>query len=146
MPTTDPVVTTPAPVEPQPVTTVPAPVVPPVSDPVPSAPAVVEQQLPTTPANEYYVGEEQAELPVEEASSAPAAPSPAPSPPPSKAAEAPVVASADVTGPLKAALAPVAENNPIVQGLTVLVLLLLGTAYFRALRSKGIRRPRLNDK
>jgi hypothetical protein len=70
---------------------------------------------------------------------------PTPTPTPTKTAAPPVV-SADITGPLKVALAPVAENNPLVQGLTVLVLLLLGLAYFRALRSKGIRGPRLNGK
>ncbi|MFF2713754.1 hypothetical protein [Paenarthrobacter sp. NPDC058040] len=127
--------------------TVPAPVVPPVIEPVPSAPLVPDQPLPTAPANEYNLGEElQAEVPAEEASSAPAVPVPTPTLSPTQAAAAPAIANADVTGPLKAALAPVAENNPIVQGLTVLVLLLLGAAYFRALRSKGIRRPRLNGK
>ena len=96
--------------------------------------------LPTdVPVQEYVV---EPEAPTETAS-APAVVTPSPSP--TKSA-APAVVSADITGPLKAALAPVAENNPIVQGLTVLVLLLLGLAYFRALRSKGIRRPRLNGK
>ncbi|AMB41444.1 hypothetical protein IG195_12400 [Arthrobacter sp. TES] len=71
---------------------------------------------------------------------------PAPTQSPTKAATAPLVASAEVAGPLKAALAPVAENNPFVQALTVAVLLLLGAAYFRALRSKGMPRPRLNGK
>ncbi|WP_284980190.1 hypothetical protein [Arthrobacter sp. fls2-241-R2A-200] len=56
------------------------------------------------------------------------------------------MASATITGPLKAALAPVAENNPLVQVITVLVLVLLGVAYFRALRTKGVRGPRLNGK
>ncbi|MDR6684711.1 hypothetical protein J2Y41_000258 [Arthrobacter sp. 1088] len=83
------------------------------------------------------------EAPVEETPTAIAEPTPTPTP--TKTAAPPVV-SADITGPLKVALAPVAENNPLVQGLTVLVLLLLGLAYFRALRSKGIRGPRLNGK
>ncbi|MCP1415198.1 hypothetical protein J3D46_004464 [Paenarthrobacter sp. A20] len=75
--------------------------------------------------------------------------SPEPTPTPTPAATktvAPPVVSADIAGPLKVALAPVADNNPIVQGLTVLVLILLGVAYFRALRSKGVPGPRLNGK
>ena len=77
----------------------------------------------------------------------PAEPTPSPTPTPSATkTAAPPVVSADIAGPLKVALAPVAENNPIVQGLTVLVLILLGFAYFRALRSKGVPGPRLNGK
>ncbi|MFJ6453415.1 hypothetical protein [Paenarthrobacter sp. NPDC091669] len=73
------------------------------------------------------------------------APTPTPTPVATQAA-APPVASADIAGPLKVALAPVSDSNPLVQGLTVLVLILLGVAYFRALRSKGVPGPRTNGK
>ncbi|MGP0224870.1 hypothetical protein [Paenarthrobacter sp. NCHU4564] len=83
----------------------------------------------------------------ESASAVPAEPTVTPTPTPAQTRTAAVpLANADITGPLKVALAPVAENNPIVQGLTVLVLVLLGLAYFRALRSKGMRGSRLNGK
>lgn len=141
----------PAPVQP-PVEPAPAPVIAPT--PEPAAPPVVEPVVPIIPAQptsvfpldtggQGYVVEP--ELPAEATASAPAEPTPTATPTPTKTAAPPVV-SADITGPLKVALAPVAENNPIVQGLTVLVLILLGLAYFRALRSKGIRGPRLDGK
>ncbi|WOH17796.1 hypothetical protein IRJ34_15795 [Paenarthrobacter sp. GOM3] len=85
------------------------------------------------------------EAPVETETPAPAIPSSTPTPVASKSANPPV-AAADIAGPLKVALAPVAENNPLIQGVTVLVLILLGVAYFRALRSKGVPGPRLNGK
>ncbi|MFE4196509.1 hypothetical protein ACFRJ9_11640 [Paenarthrobacter sp. NPDC056912] len=167
----DPLPVDPLPVEPVPVTPTdpattppdpspaPNPVQPPVVEPVapvtppavaPVAPVVVPvpsaEQVPTSPAQEGSDQLLEPVAPVESESSAPA-PAPAtPTPTPVAAKAAPPVASADVTGPLKAALAPVAENNPIVQGLTVLVLILLGFAYFRALRAKGVARPRLNGK
>ncbi|MCD4852213.1 hypothetical protein LN996_15460 [Arthrobacter sp. AK01] len=86
-------------------------------------------------------------VPAEAETSAAADPSPAaiPSPLATKTASPPI-SSAEIAGPLKAALAPVGENNLIAQGLTVLVLILLGVAYFRALRSKGIRGPQVNGK
>ncbi|MFJ5954524.1 hypothetical protein ACIQC5_01040 [Paenarthrobacter sp. NPDC092416] len=148
--------TKPDPLEPQP--SEPAPVVPPVEPaPAPVAPPVVEPVAPvvvptiapadpTTPDQPTDVGTEyveEPEAPAEETTTAPAEPTPTPTP---TTTAAPPVVSADITGPLKVALAPVAENNPLVQGVTVLVLLLLGVAYFRALRSKGIRGPRLNGK
>lgn len=145
-------VSPPAPVQPP---VEPAPVAPPVTEP--PAPAVVEPVapvvptpevlLPVTPTNTGVQGYVEPELPAEATSSASAEPTPSPTPTPvaTKTAAPPVV-SADIAGPLKVALAPVAENNPIVQGLTVLVLILLGFAYFRALRSKGVPGPRLNGK
>jgi hypothetical protein len=145
-PTLEPVSPVPAPPSEEPA---PAPVVPPVVEPVaPPAevPAVTPPAaspipaVPTDVAIENFVVEP--EVPAETTT---AEPTPTPTPTPTKTAAPPVV-SADITGPLKVALAPVAENNPLVQGLTVLVLLLLGLAYFRALRSKGIRGPRLNGK
>ena len=141
---------TPAPAQPS-EEPVPAPVVPPVVEPVaPPAevPAVTppvtlpDPAVPADVAIENFVVEP--EVPAE-TTTATAEATPTPTPTPTKTAAPPVV-SADITGPLKVALAPVAENNPLVQGLTVLVLLLLGVAYFRALRSKGIRGPRLNGK
>lgn len=129
----------------------PAPVVPPVVEPIAppvDVPAVTPPPtspvpaVPTDVAIENFVVEP--EVPAE-TTTATAEATPTPTPTPTKTAAPPVV-SADITGPLKVALAPVAENNPLVQGLTVLVLLLLGLAYFRALRSKGIRGPRLNGK
>lgn len=129
----------------------PAPVVPSVQEPlspplVPSdAPVVQPVPMPAIPAQNVvepgYVIEP--ETPVENATVAPTEPTPSPT---STKTAAPPVVSAEIAGPLKVALAPVAESNPIVQGLTVLVLILLGLAYFRALRSKGIRGPRLNGK
>ncbi|UOD80485.1 hypothetical protein [Paenarthrobacter ureafaciens] len=110
-----------------------SPILPPPVVPVPAQSGVEDYGVETDP-------------PVEESSSAPAAPIPTPEPTPTKTAAAPPVASAEIAGPLKAALAPVAQNNPVVQGLTVLVLLLLGLAYFRALRSKGIRGARVHGK
>ncbi|MET4540537.1 hypothetical protein ABIE37_002324 [Arthrobacter bambusae] len=103
--------------------------------------------LPVTPTDAGVQGYVEPQVPTEATTSAPAEPTPSPTPTPvaTKTAAPPVV-SADIAGPLKVALAPVAENNPIVQGLTVLVLILLGFAYFRALRSKGIPGPRLNGK
>lgn len=151
LPTSSPAPLEPTPAEPAPVQPPAPPAPPPVAPPAvePVTPATTEpvvtpqpslQVLPTdVPVQEYVV---EPGAPTETASAAAVV---TPSPSPTKSA-APAVASADITGPLKAALAPVAENNPIVQGLTVLVLLLLGLAYFRALRSKGIRRPRLNGK
>lgn len=129
----------------------PAPVVPPVVEPVappaevPAVPPPATSPVPAVPTDvaiENFVVEP--EVPAE-TTTATAEATPTPTPTPTKTAAPPVV-SADITGPLKVALAPVAENNPLVQGLTVLVLLLLGLAYFRALRSKGIRGPRLNGK
>lgn len=141
--------TTPAPVEPP---AEPSPVVPPAPDPV--APPAIEPvapleeapaaTLPTDVGVPGYVVEP--EIPTETTSApAEATPTPTPTPLATKTA-APPVMSSDITGPLKVALAPVAENNPIVQGVTVLVLVLLGVAYFRALRSKGASGPRLNGK
>ncbi|MET3901813.1 outer membrane biosynthesis protein TonB [Paenarthrobacter sp. 4246] len=141
--------------EPAPPAVEPAPVAPPVNEPV--APPAVETVAPTAPTQETLLpnlprdGEVQGyvdqPLVPEEPTTAPAesTPSPTPTPMPTKSA-APPVASADIAGPLKVALAPVAENNPLVQGVTILVLILLGVAYFRALRSKGSPRPRLNGK
>ncbi len=157
--TTPPVVPTdpaPAPVDPTP-----APVPPPVIAPVvPVAPPSMAPALP--PVVPSPVADPATSLPVPEESSAnlepvipidnevPASadvtPTPTPTPTPITTKKAAPVVSADITGPLKVALAPVAENNPVVQGLTVLVLILLGVAYFRALRSKGAPRPRLNGK
>ncbi|KUM35544.1 hypothetical protein [Arthrobacter sp. EpRS71] len=137
----------------QPVAPAPAPPV--VQEPV--APPAVVPELPAAPAPEapvetiplqpeadVYVPE--AEVPAEAEASAAAVPTPesTPTPIPSKAA-APV-ASADIAGPLKTAIAPVAENSPLVQGITVLVLVLLGVAYFRVLRPKGAAKPRLSGK
>lgn len=109
--------------------------------PAPEAPV---ETLPTQQDAGEYLPEP--EVPAEAEPSAVAVPTPeqTPTPTPSKAA-APV-ASADIAGPLKAAIAPVAENSPLVQGITVLVLILLGVAYFRALRSKGAAKPRLSGK
>lgn len=144
--------TPPAPVQPP---VEPAPVIPPVTQPSP--PASVAPVVPAAPTQEVVVpvlppdtgiqGYMEPEVPADAATSAPPEPTPSPTPTPSvtKTAAPPVV-SADIAGPLKVALAPVAENNPIVQGLTVLVLILLGFAYFRALRSKGVPGPRLNGK
>ncbi|TVU62365.1 hypothetical protein FQP90_12035 [Paenarthrobacter nitroguajacolicus] len=100
-------------------------------------------EVPTDAGMQGYVVEP--EIPADPATSAPAETTPTPTPSATKTAAPPVV-SADVAGPLKAALAPVAENNPIVQGLTVLVLILLGVAYFRALRSRGVPGSRVNGK
>ncbi|WP_347108245.1 hypothetical protein AAHB33_15380 [Paenarthrobacter sp. S56] len=107
--------------------------------PVPTAPAdpavlpyVVEPEAPAESVESVVVEESPS-------------PTPTPTPVPTMTA-APPVASADIAGPLKVALAPVAENNPVAQGVMVLVLILLGVAYFRALRTKGIRGPRLNGK
>lgn len=156
-PTLDPVPTftpldpeTPAPVQPP---VEPAPGVPPASEP--SAPPVVEPVAPVIPVQETQVPAVPAdagtlgyvpepEVPADDTTSATAEPTPTPTPSATKTSAPPVV-SADIAGPLKVALAPVAENNPIVQGLTVLVLILLGAAYFRALRSKGVP-GRLNGK
>lgn len=141
---------TPAPVQPseEPAPVVPAvtqPPVPPVVEPVvPVAPAQ-NSPVPVTPTDAevqgYFV---EPEAPAETITPS-AEPTPTPTPEPTKTVAPPVV-SADIAGPLKVALAPVADNNPIVQGLTVLVLILLGVAYFRALRSKGVPGPRLNGK
>ncbi|WP_223943569.1 hypothetical protein [Arthrobacter sp. StoSoilB20] len=142
---------TPAPV---PSPTQPAPVVPPASEPAappivtPVTPVVPSQEvpasvLPTDAGTQGYVVEPG--MPADPTTSAPAAPTPTPIPSATKTAAPPAV-SADIAGPLKAALAPVAENNPTVQGLTVLVLILLGVAYFRALRSKGVPGSRVNGK
>lgn len=150
----------PAPVEPNP-----APVPPPVVEPVtpvappaitppavaPVAPPVIpspaSEQVITVPLPEESFGLLEQALPIDPATPTTQDPTPTPTPTPiaTKTAAPPVV-SADIAGPLKVALAPVAENNPLVQGVTVLVLLLLGAAYFRALRSKGVRRPRLSGK
>jgi len=156
--TTPPVVPTdpaPAPVDPTP-----APVPPPVIAPVvPVAPPVVEPAQPANPqplptmlpeqvpdtANQDDGEVANLEAPVETETPAAVIPSPTPTPVASKTANPPV-AAADIAGPLKVALAPVAENNPLIQGVTVLVLILLGVAYFRALRSKGVPGPRLNGK
>lgn len=141
--------------EPVPPVIEPAPVVPPVTQPVippavePAAPAVPTQEtlLPLPPTDAGIQGYFEEPLVPVETTTAPPEPSPSPTPTPlATKSAAPPVASADIAGPLKVALAPVAENNPIVQGVTVLVLLLLGVAYFRALRSKGSPRPRLNGK
>ena len=132
----------------------PSPVIPPVIEPVappavePVAPVVPAQQAPAPVAplgegHQGYVVEP--ELPTETAAAIEPSPSPTPTPIATKTA-APAVASADIAGPLKVALAPVADNNPMLQGITVLVLILLGVAYFRALRSKGVPGPRLNGK
>ena len=134
----------------------PSPVVPPVTDPV--APPAVEQVAPVIPAPQVpapvvpaeegiqgYVVEP--EVPTEDTTTAQTESSPSPTPTPAATKTAtPAVASADIAGPLKVALAPVSDNNPVLQGITVLVLILLGVAYFRALRSKGVPGPRLNGK
>lgn len=135
---------TPAPVPPPVVQPV-APVAPPVV--IPAVPPVVSSASPepttTAPSPEENPAIVEPILPIEPETSV--SPEPTPTPVATKTAAPPVV-SADLAGPLKVALAPVAENNPIVQGATVLVLLLLGAAYFRALRSKGVRKPRLSGK
>lgn len=143
----------PAPVQP-PEASAPAPVVPAIPDPVvpPAAPSVTPvvpvAPMPAAPQDagiQGYAMEPQ--IPQEGATVAPVEPTPSPTPTPTLTKNAPPpVVSAEIAGPLKVALAPVAESNPIVQGLTVLVLVLLGLVYFRALRSKGIRGPRLNGK
>lgn len=156
VPPVTPVQPSPAPVESSPA---PAPVPDPVAPPVaPVVPPVVEpanpQPLPTMlPEQEQVPGTAtqdasevaNLEAPVETETPAVAIPSPTPTPVASKSANPPV-AAADIAGPLKVALAPVAENNPLIQGVTVLVLILLGVVYFRALRSKGVPGPRLNGK
>ncbi len=137
---------TPAPVPPPVVQPV-APVAPPVV--IPAVPPVVSSASPepttTAPSPEENPAIVEPVLPIEPETSVSPEPTPTPTPVATKTAAPPVV-SADLAGPLKVALAPVAENNPLVQGATVLVLLLLGAAYFRALRSKGVRRPRLSGK
>ncbi|MCT9869150.1 hypothetical protein [Paenarthrobacter aurescens] len=139
--------------EPVPPAVDPAPVVPPVTEPVvippagePIVPALPTQEtvLPVLPTDAGVQGYVEEPLVPAETTTEPA-PSPTPTTVATKTA-APPVASADIAGPLKVALAPVAENNPIIQGVTVLVLILLGVVYFRALRSKGSPRPRLNGK
>lgn len=137
-----PPVVEPAPVAP-PVT---EPVAPPAAEPVTPAPAQ-ETLMPVLPSDAGIQGYVEEPLAPVESTTAPPEPTPTPTPTPlATKTAAPPVASADIAGPLKVALAPVAENNPIVQGVTVLVLILLGVAYFRALRSKGSPRPRLNGK
>ncbi|WP_207594412.1 hypothetical protein [Arthrobacter sp. D5-1] len=128
----------------------PAPVNPPAAEPVapPVVPADPSQERPVVvtpvePGVQAYIPEQ--ELPIETEAPAAVESTPSPTPVVTKTAAIPV-ASADIAGPLKVALAPVAENNPIVQGITVLVLILLGVAYFRALRSKRALKPRLNGK
>ncbi|MFJ4209612.1 hypothetical protein ACIPY2_14260 [Paenarthrobacter sp. NPDC089675] len=104
--------------------------------------------LPTVPVDfgaQTYVPEPETPAEPEPSTAVEETVAPTPTPAPTKTA-VPPVASADIAGPLKVALAPVAENNPLAQGLMVLVLILLGVAYFRALRTKGIRGPRLNGK
>lgn len=118
-----------------------APIVPVIPPAVPTTPL---EQVPTYADADPNLFLEPA-VPAEPEPSATAPPTPSSAPVATKTAAPPVV-SADITGPLKVALAPVAENNPIVQGLTVLVLILLGAAYFRALRSKRVSRPRANGK
>ncbi|MET4622053.1 hypothetical protein ABIE18_003521 [Arthrobacter sp. 2762] len=142
-PTPAPTEATPAPVAVEsPVVEPAAPAVPPVVVPVapPFASAPPMEPVPSVPLEQ---GSQMIEPVI------PAEPQPAPSPTPTPTVTqvaAPPVVSADIAGPLKVALAPVAENNPIVQGLTILVLILLGVAYFRALRSKGVPGPRVNGK
>ncbi|ASN21345.1 hypothetical protein CGK93_17895 [Arthrobacter sp. YN] len=138
----------PPPVEPAPVAPpVTEPAVPPAVEPVAPASPTQESPLPVLPTDSGIQGYVEEPLVPVETTTAPAEPTPTPTPTPSATkSAAPPVASADIAGPLKVALAPVAENNPIVQGVTVLVLILLGVAYFRALRSKGSPRPRLNGK
>lgn len=131
----------------------PAPEVPPAAEPpappsvAPIAPAPsLENSVPLAPADTGTLGNVvEPEMPLESTTVASADPTPSPMPSSTRTA-APPVASAEVAGPLKAALAPAAENNPLVQGLMVLVLVLLGVAYFRALRSTRLRGPRLNGK
>ena len=134
----------PAPIQPSTPVEVPAPVAPPVAPTsIPVAPAA---PLPVDPGAQTYVMEPEAPTESEATTAAvEETVSPTPTPTPTVAA-VPPVASADIAGPLKVALAPVAENNPLAQGLMVLVLILLGVAYFRALRTKGLRGPRLNGK
>ncbi len=115
----------------------------PVGPSVPSALPTIQDVVPTQDDSSAYV--EPAQPGGEDSTTPSAEPTPTPTPQASKTAEPPV-ASATITGPLKAALAPVAENSPLVQIITVLVLILLGVAYFRALRTKGVRGPRLNGK
>ncbi len=135
----------------------PAPVVPPVTEPV--APPVVEPVAPAIPLQDTQVSVVPSdtgvqgyvvdpEVPAEAATLPPAEPTPTPTPTPTPSATktATPIVNADIAGPLKAALAPVAENNPIIQGVTVLVLILLGAAYFRALRSKGVPGSRVSGK
>ncbi len=149
-PSPAPVESSPAPVPvPDPVAPPVAPVVPPAVEPAQPAnpqplPTMLPEQVPVT-ANQDAGEVANLEAPVETETPAAAIPSPTPTPVSSKTANPPV-AAADIAGPLKVALAPVAENNPLIQGVTVLVLILLGVAYFRALRSKGVPGPRLNGK
>lgn len=133
----------------------PAPVIPPAIEPATPSPAVPvvtpaptqDVMVPVAPTDAGFSGYVDPEVQTEVGTSSPAEPTPSPTPTPvaTKTAAPPVV-SADIAGPLKVALAPVAENNPIVQGLTVLVLILLGAAYFRALRTKRVPGPRFNGK
>lgn len=137
--------------EPPPPAEEPAPAVPPAPETpavVPVAPTAPPQATlaPVPPADtgvQGYVVEP--EVPEETSTQATVEPTPTPTPVATKTAT-PVVAGGDITGPLKTALAPVAENNPLVQGATVLILVLLGVAYFKALRTKGVPRARLNGK
>lgn len=122
------------------------PPAPPSAAPITPTTPSLENAVPLIPADSGTLGYAvEPETLLESMTTAPADPTPTPVPSATRTA-APPVASAEVTGPLKAALAPVAENNPLVQGLMVLVLVLLGVAYFRALRSTRLRGPRLNGK